>query len=64
LLQALGDAGAWLASNLLVPIVTGVFVGLALRAAAMASEVSSHDLRAEEIDTDLTRWVREIAAER
>jgi hypothetical protein len=59
LLQALGDAGAWLASNLLVPIVTGVFVGLALRAAAIAGEVSSHDLRAEEIDTDLTRWVRD-----
>jgi hypothetical protein len=59
LLQALGDAGAWLANHLVAPIVTGVFVGLALRAVAIAGEVSSHDLRAEEIDTDLTRWVRD-----
>lgn len=59
MLQALGDTGAWLANNLIAPIVTGVFVGLALRAVAIAGEVSTHDLRAEEIDTDLTRWVRD-----
>ena len=59
LLQALGDAGAWVASNLVVPIVTGIFVGVALRGAAIASEVSRHDLRAEEIATDLSRWVRD-----
>jgi hypothetical protein len=59
LLQALGDTGAWVANNLVAPIVTGVFVGFALRAAAIAGEVGSHDLRAEEIDTDLTRWVRD-----
>lgn len=55
----LGDAGAWLANHLVAPIVTGIFVGLALRGAAIAGEVSSHDLRVEEIDTDLTRWVRD-----
>jgi len=59
LLQALGDAGAWVASNLVAPIVTGIFVGVALRGAAIASEVSRHDLRAEEIATDLSRWVRD-----
>lgn len=59
LLQALGDTGAWTASNLVAPIATGVFVGLALRAVAIAGEVSSHDLRAEEIQTDLTRWVND-----
>lgn len=59
LLQALGDIGVWLGNNLVAPIVTGVFVGLALRAVAIAGEVSSHDLRCEEIDTDLTRWVRD-----
>jgi hypothetical protein len=58
-LQALGDAGAWIASNLVAPIVTGIFVGVALRGAAIASEVSRHDLRAEEIVTDLSRWVRD-----
>jgi hypothetical protein len=67
LLQALGDAGAWLASSLVAPIVTGVFVGLALRAVAIAGEVNIHDLRAEEIDTDLntdlTRWVRDRGRE-
>ena len=59
LLQALGDAGAWVVSNLVAPIVTGIFVGVALRGAAIASEVSRHDLRAEEIATDLSRWVRD-----
>lgn len=55
----LGDAGAWLANNLVAPIVTGIFVGLALRGASIAGEVSRHDLRAEEIDTDLIRWVND-----
>ena len=59
LLQALGDTGAWVADNLVAPIATGVFVGLALRAVAIAGEVSRHDLRAEEIETDLTRWVND-----
>jgi hypothetical protein len=59
LLQALGDTGAWLANNLAAPIATGVFVGVALRAAAIAGEVNRHDLRAEEIATDLTRWVND-----
>jgi hypothetical protein len=59
LLQALGDAGAWLGNHLVAPIVTGVFVGVALRAASIAGEVSRHDLRAEEIGTDLTRWVND-----
>lgn len=59
LLQALGDTGAWLANNLAAPVATGVFVGLALRAVAIAGEVSRHDLRAEEIATDLTRWVND-----
>lgn len=59
LLQALADTGAWVANNLVAPIVTGVFVGLALRAVAIAGEVSRHDLRAEEIETDLTRWVND-----
>lgn len=59
LLQAFGDTGAWLANNLVAPIATGVFVGLALRAVAIAGEVSRHDLRAEEIATDLTRWVND-----
>lgn len=49
----------WLANNLVAPIVTGVFVGLALRAVAIAGEVSRHDLRAGEIETDLTRWVND-----
>jgi hypothetical protein len=59
LLQAFGDTGAWLANNLVAPIATGIFVGLALRAVAIAGEVSRHDLRAEEIATDLTRWVND-----
>jgi hypothetical protein len=59
LLQALGDTGAWVITSLVAPIATGVFVGLALRAVAIAGEVSSHDLRCEEIATDLTRWVND-----
>jgi hypothetical protein len=59
LLQAFGDTAAWVANNFVAPVITGAFVGLALRAAAIAGEVSSHDLRAEEIDTDLTRWIRD-----
>jgi hypothetical protein len=59
LLQAFADAGAWLGNHLVAPVVTGVFVGLALRAASIASEVGRHDLRAEEVSTDLTRWVND-----
>lgn len=50
---------SWLANHLLVPIIAGIAVGVALRVAAIAGEVGRHDLRAEEIDTDLTRWVRD-----
>jgi hypothetical protein len=59
LLCAIGDALAWAADNLLAPILTGVFVGVALRWAAISGEVTEHDARAEELNTDLTRWVRD-----
>lgn len=59
LFQPLGNLGAWSANHLIAPIITGVFVGVALRGAAIASEVGRHDLRAEEIATDLSRWVRD-----
>lgn len=51
--------GVWMGNHLVAPVVTGVFVGLALRGTSIAGEVSKHDLRAEEIDTDLTRWVHD-----
>ena len=61
-LNALGDAAAWSTDKLLAPILTGVFVGLALRAAAIPGEINAHNARAEELNTDLARWLpdREI----
>jgi hypothetical protein len=55
---ALGDSFAWVGEHL-APIVTGVSVGLALRAVAIFREVNDHDARAEELGTDLTRWVHD-----
>jgi hypothetical protein len=49
----------WSVDHLFIPVFTGVFVGLALRWAAIASEVGQHDLRGEQINTDLTRWVHD-----
>jgi hypothetical protein len=59
LLCAVGNALAWGADKLIAPILTGVFVGVALRWAAISSEVSEHDARAEELNTDLIRWIRD-----
>lgn len=53
------DALSWSADNLLAPGLTGLFVGLALRWAAIPGEVSTHDARAEELNSDLSRWVRD-----
>lgn len=55
LLCTVGDALAWGADNLIAPILTGVFVGVALRWTAISGEVTEHDARAEELNTDLTR---------
>jgi hypothetical protein len=67
MLCVLADALAWSADNLLAPALTGVFVGLALRWAVIPGEVNEHDARAEELNTDLTRWVadreRQLVAE-
>ena len=57
LLAALCDVLAWGADNLLAPILTGVAVGLALRWNAISREVTEHAARAEELNTDLIRWV-------
>ena len=61
-LNELGDVAAWSTDKLLAPILTGVFVGLALRASAIPGEINAHDARAEEMNTDLARWLpdREI----
>jgi len=56
---AVADVLAWGADNLIAPILTGVFVGVALRWAAIAGEVTEHAARAEELNTDLVRWVRD-----
>jgi hypothetical protein len=53
------DALSWSADNLLAPGLTGLFVGLALRWAAIPGEVNTHDARAEELNSDLSRWVRD-----
>jgi hypothetical protein len=56
-LCVLVDGLAWAADNLLAPALTGVFVGLALRWAVIPGEVNEHDSRAEDLNTDLNRWV-------
>jgi hypothetical protein len=53
------DAFSWAGDKLLVPVLTGVAVGLALRGAAIPREVADHDAQAEEVNTDLIRWVRD-----
>jgi hypothetical protein len=58
-LCAVADALAWGRDNLIAPALTGVFVGLALRWVAISGEVTEHDARAEELNTDLIRWVRD-----
>jgi hypothetical protein len=61
------DVGTWSADNLVAPVVTGLFVGLALRWAAIAGEPSTHDAKADEMNSDLSRWVtdreRQLQAE-
>jgi hypothetical protein len=59
ILCALGDAATWAGDTLVAPIVTGVAIALALRGIAVAGEVRDHDTRAANLDTDLTRWVRD-----
>jgi hypothetical protein len=58
---------SWSADNLVAPVLTGVFVGLALRTVAIAGEPRAHDARAEEMNSDLSRWVadreRQLTAE-
>lgn len=57
--STVGDVLAWSGDKLLAPVLTGAFVGLALRAATIPGEVTGHDARVEELNTDLTRWVRD-----
>jgi hypothetical protein len=58
-LCAVADVLSWGADKLLAPILTGVAVGLGLRAATVPGEVSDHDAQVEALNTDLTRWVRD-----
>lgn len=53
------DVLGWAGDKLLVPVLTGVAVGLALRFGAIRSDVTKHDARAAEIATDAMRWVRD-----
>lgn len=53
------DILAWSGDKLLVPILTGVAVGFALRFGAVRADVTRHDARATEISTDVMRWVRD-----
>jgi hypothetical protein len=53
------DIGTWAADHLIAPILTGVFVGIALRWAVLPGEVANHDARAEEMNADLIRFVRD-----
>jgi len=63
---AAASAG-WVLDTFLAPVLTGVAVGLALRAVAIFGEVKSNSLRAEELRIDLVRWVsdrdHQLAAE-
>jgi hypothetical protein len=59
LLCTVGDALASGADNLIAPVLTGVFVGVALRWTAISGEVTEHDARTEELNADLIRWVRD-----
>lgn len=56
---AVADTLAWGADKLIAPILTGVFVGVALRGVAISGEVTDHDARVEELNTDLVRWIRD-----
>lgn len=53
------DILTWSGDTLLVPILTGVAVGFALRFGAIRADVTQHDARAAEISTDAMRWVRD-----
>lgn len=53
------DIVTWSGDKLLVPILTGVAVGFALRFGATRADVTQHDARAAEISTDAMRWVRD-----
>jgi hypothetical protein len=50
-------SGSWPVDAFLAPFVTGVAVGLALRAAAAFQQIADHDLRAEALGIDLRRWI-------
>lgn len=53
------DIVTWSGDKLLVPTLTGVAVGFALRFGAIRGDVTEHDARAAEISTDAVRWVRD-----
>jgi hypothetical protein len=53
------DILTWSGDKLLVPVLTGVAVGFALRFGAIRADVTQHDARAAEISTDAMRWVRD-----
>lgn len=53
------DILSWSGDKLLVPILTGVAVGFALRFGPVRADVTQHDARAAEISTDAMRWVRD-----
>jgi hypothetical protein len=56
-LGVFGDALGWTKDDLIAPILTGLFVGGALRSSAIRGEVNAHRERAQNLNTDLARWV-------
>lgn len=53
----IADVLTYAGDHLVAPILTGITVGLALRAVAIRGEVNDHDARVEELDLNLDRWV-------
>jgi len=49
----------WAVEVLGAPILTGVAVGLSLRAVAIFGEIGINSLKADELRIDLSRWVRD-----
>jgi len=53
------DILTWSGDKLLAPVLTGVAVGFALRFGAIRADVTQHNARAAELNTDAMRWVRD-----